>query len=228
MTIDLNCDLGEGEPLSRTEVLMQAITSCNVACGGHAGDERSMRETVELARRYGVTVGAHPSFADRENFGRKIHPLDARGLRSLLTEQVNSLCRVGGPLHHIKLHGALYNLVERNAGLAGVYAAWVRENFPGIPLIALDGGAVSKQPGIRVAREFFADRAYNDDGTLVPREQPGAVLQDVATICERTVRAVKDGRAETICIHGDTPAALQIARQLRRALQEAGIEVRAF
>jgi UPF0271 protein len=236
VNIDLNCDLGEGEPASRTEALMRSISSCNIACGGHAGDERSMRQTVALARRFGVAVGAHPSFPDRANFGRRVQPIDEAGLRALLTDQVGRFREVlralGVALHHVKLHGALYNRVERDDSLARAYVAWAKEELPGIPLIGLAGGCVvlvAGDIGVRVAREFFADRAYNEDGTLVARDQPGAVLEDAAEICERVMRVVKQGgAAETICVHGDNPAAPEILRQLRRALQAAGVDVHPF
>ncbi len=245
--IDLNCDLGEGEPLSHTEALMAAISSCSVACGGHFGDDKSMRETVQLAERYGVAVGAHPSFPDRVNFGRRVQPIDESGLVALLTSQVGALIEVlralGVPLHHVKLHGALYNLVEGDESLARAYAAWARERLPGIPLVVLANGwvaRVTRDGGVRIVGEFFADRAYNEDGTLVARDETDAVLENVNEICERVVGAVKDRRvaavtgktiaveAETVCVHGDNPAAAEIVRQLRRALEKAGIEVRTF
>ncbi|MGH8597558.1 MAG: 5-oxoprolinase subunit PxpA [Gammaproteobacteria bacterium] len=245
--IDLNCDLGEGEPLSHTEALMRSISSCNVACGGHFGDEKSMRETAQLAKRYKIAVGAHPSFPDRANFGRRVQPIDETGLRALLVTQVGALKEVlhgiGVPLHHVKLHGALYNLVENDESLARIYVAWAKQKLSGIPLVALADGAVArvaKNSGVRVAREFFADRAYNEDGTLVSRSNTGAVLSDVAEICERVVRAVKEGRvaaatgkilpveAETVCVHGDSPGAAQIVGKLRTALEAAGVKVRAF
>jgi len=247
LQIDLNCDLGEGEPLEITETLMRHVTSCSVACGGHFGDETSMRATALLARKHGVTVGAHPSFADRKNFGRKGLPIDERGLRALLTEQVSAMKTVLDAsslrLHHIKLHGALYNLVERDEKLARAYAAWTKENFPNTPLIVLAGGCIAKaarEMGVRVAKEVFADRAYNDDGSLVGRDKEGAVLEDIDEICDRATQMVTEHKvktisgkmipieADTICVHGDNPKSVEIVRELRQALEQVGVLVVAF
>jgi UPF0271 protein len=247
LQIDLNCDLGEGEPLAVTESLMRHITSCSIACGGHFGDERSIRATALAAKKHRVAVGAHPSFDDRENFGRQMLPLDGDSLRALLKRQVGEmkivLDSLGLRLHHIKLHGALYNLVERDEPLARVYVMWTAQHFPETPLIGLSGGCVAKAArgtGVRVAREVFADRAYNDDGTLVGREQRGAVLEDVDEICERAALMVTEQcvrtisgkmiplEADTICVHGDNAQSVEIVTQLRQALEQSGVLVVAF
>jgi UPF0271 protein len=206
-----------------------------------------MRATAELARKHGVAVGAHPSFADKENFGRKTHSIDERHLRSLLTTQVNALKSVLNKatirLHHIKLHGALYNLVEQDEQLARAYAAWTKDNFPNTPLVVLAGGCVARaarEMGVRAAKEVFADRAYNDNGSLVSRDKAGAVLEDVEEICDRAVQMVTERRvrtisgrmipieADTICVHGDHPKAVEVVEQLRQALEQSGVLIVAF
>jgi UPF0271 protein len=247
LQIDLNCDLGEGESPAVTESLMRHITSCNIACGGHFGDESSMRATALLALKYGVAVGAHPSFEDRQNFGRKVLPLDEAGLQALLEKQAGAMKKVldglGLRLHHIKLHGALYHWVERDEKLARAYAKWTKQHFPNTPLLVLSGGCVAKvarELDVRIAKEVFADRAYNDDGMLVSRERAGALLEDLDEICDRAARMVTEKRvqtisgktipidADTICVHGDSPKSVQIVTQLRQALEQSGVLIVAF
>jgi UPF0271 protein len=237
--IDLNCDLGEGEPIERTCALMRVITSANVACGGHAGDLRSMMACVDLSRRYHVKVGAHPGFADRANFGRKVAKITSDDLELLLLQQVSALEKIckrrGVRLHHIKLHGGLYHAVENNETLARGYLQIVRRYWPGTRVCARYAGAVravARGTGVQIWREAFADRAYRNDGTLVPRDRPEAVFRTT----ERVIAQVKailfcnfvistGGKrvpiaAETLCLHSDTPSAIHLAKEIARVLRE--------
>jgi UPF0271 protein len=228
---DINCDLGEGEAPARTRALMAVITSANIACGGHAGDERSLRRCLALCRKFGVRAGAHPGFVDRENFGRNALDLSERTLALLLLHQVGALARVaaaqGVRPHHVKLHGALYHVVEAHAGLARCYARTMARYFPGWKIYASAVGKVAdaaREAGVTVWREVFADRAYLASGALVPRREPGALLATRAAVRERVgeLRRSKsliatDGtrlavQAETICVHGDSPDAVSIAK----------------
>lgn len=235
MKFDLNCDLGEGEPLKHTRALMRCITSVNVACGGHAGDVKSMTACAKLVKQHGVHLGAHPGFADRENFGRHQQEITPDELELLLLQQVGSferICQIEKVrLHHIKLHGALYHAVENEAALAKAYVKYVQRWSPRLIIYAKSGGLVTKQARnskVRVWEEAFVDRGYQDDGTLVPRHSPGALIEDVAQ-AEQRVRQHQqsqcitsiDGqplplKADTWCIHGDSPNALPMARALRR------------
>jgi 5-oxoprolinase (ATP-hydrolysing) subunit A len=231
--IDVNCDLGEGEPIEKTRRLLRWVTSANIACGGHAGNTRTMRSCLRLCAELGVNAGAHPGFVDREGFGRREFPISASDLESLVESQAGGLKILADQeriaIAHIKLHGALYHLVERDARLSRVYAKFVRERFPGMRIIASPTGCViplARRLGVEAWEEIFADRAYAADGALVPRSQPGAVLQDIAKIRTRMERfltrnelTLENGRrvkiaAQTVCIHADSPGALRIARLL--------------
>jgi 5-oxoprolinase (ATP-hydrolysing) subunit A len=231
--IDVNCDLGEGEPMAKTRRLLRWVTSANIACGGHAGNTRTMRSCLRLCAEAGVNAGAHPGFVDREGFGRREFPISASEFESLIDSQAGDLKDLADQenisIAHIKLHGALYHVVERDEQLSRVYAKFVRERFPGIRIIASPKGSVipiAKRLGVKVWGEIFADRAYAPDGDLVARSQPGAVLRDVAQIRMRMARflrtnelTLEDGRsvkvaAQTSCIHADSPGALRIARLL--------------
>jgi UPF0271 protein len=236
VNFDLNCDLGEGEPRQRTRALMRYVTSVNIACGGHAGDVVSMDYCVRWARKLGVRPGAHPGVAG--NFGRDEPDLGPRELGLLVLQQVGALRRLAEVqrvrLHHIKLHGGLYHLVERQPGLARAYVAAVKRWFPGLRIYALAGGrvaALGRKVGVTVWEEAFADRAYRTDGTLVPRAEPGAVLHQPSTVRAR-LRELRAGRAilatdgsrlalrpRTICVHGDTPGAVAFARVAAQELQ---------
>ncbi len=225
--LDLNCDLGEGG--SHDAALMPLITSANIACGAYAGDAATMRVTVALAQQHDVAVGAHPGFADREHFGRReLHLLPAE-ITLLVREQIEGL-RAISPLHHVKPHGALYNLAARDVATARAIAAAVCEVDTSLTLVGLAGSELldaGRAAGLRVAGEAFADRAYAPDGTLVQRGTPGALLDvaaavaqvrqllETATVCtiDGTVRTVQ---AETICLHGDSPHALELAQALRK------------
>lgn len=230
---DINCDLGEGEPASRTRALMASISSANIACGGHAGDEESLRRCVVLCREHGVHAGAHPGFADRENFGRRALPLSRRDLALLILQQAGALARVaeaeGVRPHHIKLHGALYHVVEEHAPLARCYVETVAKYFPGWKIYASPFGrivGIAHHYGIPVWREVFADRSYLASGNLAPRGVEGSVISSLSAMRER-VRELRENHAivaadgsrvpitaETICVHADSPQAVRLARGL--------------
>lgn len=243
--IDLNCDLGEGA--GRDAELMPLITSANIACGAHAGDEATMRATVRLALQHGVAIGAHPGFADRANFGRRELPLTAAEVGRLIVEQTRALQAIareaGGRVTHVKPHGALYNLAARDAALARGVAAAVRECDPALVLFGLAGSwsiTAARECGLRVASEVFADRTYQPDGSLTPRSQPQALITDehaavaqvLRMVRERRVRAVTGAEvpiaADTVCLHGDGAHAVTFAQRLRAELAAANIETRAF
>jgi UPF0271 protein len=237
--IDLNCDLGEGGALDAQ--LMPLVTSANIACGAHAGDTATMRATVALAQRHGVALGAHPGFADREHFGRRELLLSPNELRQLVRDQIEAL-RALAPLRHVKPHGALYNLAARDATVAQAVAEAVRDTDAALVLVGLAGSeslAAGRAAGLRVAGEFFADRGYAPDGTLAPRGTQGALLGVEAAVAQ-VLRFIATGKvhatdgtdlaieAETVCVHGDGPHALELARALRPALTAAGVVVRAL
>lgn len=230
-TIDLNADVGEGTP--HDAGLIPLITSANIACGGHAGDERAMEAAARLAIDSGVVIGAHPGHEDREHFGRRELPIAPDELMALLERQVNRLHSIvrglGGEVRYLKLHGALYHQAGREASLARAVIDFV--NGFHIPL-ALLGQAETVLANaaaigcVEFAREAFADRAYLPDGTLAPRSTPGAMLQDPAAVAQQAVRLAPDG--DSLCLHGDDANAVANARAARRALSEATIDVRAF
>jgi UPF0271 protein len=237
--IDLNCDLGEGA--GQDALLMPLITSANIACGAHAGDAATMRATVALAREHGVAVGAHPGFADRENFGRRELAIAPAELRASVRSQIETL-RALAPLRHVKPHGALYNLAARDRTVAELIAEVVREIDPTLILFGLAGSELIRAGlarGLQVANEVFADRTYQRDGSLTPRSQPDALIHDEAAAAAQVRRMVHAGfvratdgtdlaiSADTICLHGDGPQAVAFARKLRAQLRQAGIEVRA-
>ncbi len=237
--LDLNCDLGEGG--AHDAELMSLVTSANLACGAHAGDAATMRAAVALAQRHGVAIGAHPGFADREHFGRRELRLSPEEIRRLVRGQIEAL-RALAPLRHVKPHGALYNLAARDATVARAVAEAVHDVDAALVLVGLADSvslAAGREAGLRVAGEFFADRGYAPDGTLAPRGTPGALLGVEAAVAQTLsfaqtgqVRAT-DGtdlavEAETVCIHGDGPHALELARALRAALKAVGAELRAL
>ncbi len=233
MKLDLNCDLGEDEPLARTRALMRWIDSANIACGGHAGDARSMRACVRLAKEFKVNVGAHPGPWSRADRGRTKLTITSDELELLLLHQVGALERIaaeaGLSLHHIKLHGALYHAAEADPKLARRYCEVVSSHWPGAIVYAFPCGHVlpaAGKLGLRAFAEGFADRAYQSDGRLVPRTEPGAVLSSVAESVSRlrsllAGRGIKtiDGhqlcqRIDTLCVHSDGPSAVQLVRRL--------------
>lgn len=243
-SIDLNSDLGEGAPYD--EALLGIVSSCNIACGGHAGDEDSMAATVRLAIRNGVAIGAHPGYPDREGFGRNSRFLAGDPLYESLTRQVTALADIaaafGAPLAHVKPHGALYNDAVGDRRLADIVARVAAEAPGRVAFIGMAGTeleAAAGAHGLSFWAEGFVDRAYEPDGTLVSRKEPGAVHADLAVATTQAVRLARDGRVtarngeeidvrvDTLCIHGDTPNAAETARAVRDVLESQGVEIRA-
>ncbi len=244
-SIDLNCDLGEsfGRYTSGEDAaLLRVVTSANIACGLHAGDPVVMAQTVAAAVREGVAIGAHPGYPDLQGFGRRKMELAPDELEAFLLYQIGALAAftraAGASLVHVKLHGALYNTAAGDAALAEATVRAVRRFDPGLILVTLPGSILAQAgaaAGLRVAGEAFADRAYQPDGTLVPRSRPGAVIHDAAVVTARAIQMATrgavtaiDGRTvplavETICVHGDTPGAAGLAASLRAALEAAGV-----
>jgi UPF0271 protein len=243
-TIDLNADLGEGAPFDAE--LLQIVSSANIACGGHAGDSESMAATVRSAIANGVAVGAHPGYADRDGFGRESGFMSGDALYESLTGQVTALADIaaelGARLSHVKPHGALYNDALRNRDLADIIARVIAE-APGEPaFMGMAGTELERsanQHGLDFVAEAFVDRAYEPDGTLVSRKEPGAVHEDLAVATTQAVRLAAHGettarngeivkvRADTLCIHGDTPGAAEKARAVRDVLESHGVDIRA-
>jgi len=227
--MDINCDLGEGEPLSRTRALLRQVTSANIACGGHAGTAESMRRCLRLCRELGVRAGAHPGYADRANFGRVEIRLTVAEFETLLAQQLGALSLLakseGVKLRHIKLHGALYHAVEKSPALVRAYISFLKEYAPRLVVIALAGGRIveaARAGGLKAWGEIFAERGYAADGGLIPRSEAGALIEDVSVIRERLAHWQRVGsfpntakiEAQTICIHSDSPGAVGIARVL--------------
>lgn len=248
--IDLNCDMGEvPEAIAdgTQEELLRSITSANVACGGHAGDEQTMRITIEQAMRHGVAIGAHPGYADRENFGRLELKIPAQDVADSVFEQVRALAKVaekcGAQVVHVKPHGALYNQAVRNRELAQAIADGVARWRGDVVLVGLAGSPmleVFRDAGFAVAAEAFADRRYEPDGTLRSRKFEDALIRDpemaarqALGMVERGLVTASDGsevalEPQTICIHGDTPGAAKIAAEVARALRSAGVRISAL
>ncbi|MVW72402.1 LamB/YcsF family protein [Bordetella sp. 15P40C-2] len=249
LVIDLNCDMGESYGawhMGNDIAVLPFVSSANVACGYHAGDPSTMRKTVAAAIEHKVAVGAHPSLPDLVGFGRRTMQITPQEAYDMVVCQIGALAAVaatqGARLHHVKAHGALYNMAAKDRGLSDAICRAVRDVDASLVLYGLAGSqliAAAQDLGLRAASEVFADRSYQDDGSLTPRSQPGAMIEDVDTaiaqvlnmVQNRVVRSV-NGRdvpvqADTLCIHGDQPNALVFARALREALSKAGIEVRA-
>ncbi|MET0261743.1 MAG: 5-oxoprolinase subunit PxpA [Rariglobus sp.] len=243
--IDLNCDLGEG--VGDDVALMPLITSANIACGAHAGDVDTMRTTVRLALRHRVTIGAHPGFADREHFGRRELALSPSQVIALVQTQIEVLRAIaleeGATVSYVKPHGALYNLAARDAGIADAIATAIRRVDSGLWLYGLAGSQLidaGRASGLRVVSEVFADRSYQADGTLTPRDRADALISSEAAAVSQVLRMVRDGvvrstdgtdvaiKADTVCLHGDGPHAVEFARGLRTALQREGVELRSI
>jgi UPF0271 protein len=246
--VDLNADLGERDTVGALDAAMLAtVTSASVACGVHAGTPAIMRATVELAASLGVAVGAHPGLPDREGMGRREMALEASQVDALVVSQVETLgelaASLGVRLQHVKPHGALYNIAARDRSVADAVAYAVRRVDPALILVGLSGSHLVEagtQAGLRTASEVFADRAYQADGTLVPRRHAGAVLVDPDVVVARARQMIEDGVvmsvegrpvpivADTMCVHGDTPGAADLAARIRLALTGAGVVVRAL
>jgi len=244
MKIDLNADLGEG--CGNDSALMPLITSANIACGFHAGDAQTMRESVRLALAHGVAIGAHPSFPDRENFGRTAMPLPPDTVYAQTLYQIGALAAIvhaeGGVMTHVKPHGMLYNQAAKQPPLADAIARAVQSLDPGLILVGLAGSEMiraGERYGLATREEVFADRGYLADGSLVPRSEPGALIDDDDEAVSRTLEMVLNGRvqsrdgvwatvnAQTVCLHGDGAHALAFARRLREAFLARNIDVTA-
>ncbi len=242
VSIDLNCDLGEG--CGNDAELMKYISSANIGCGGHAGDADTMRRTVELALENNVAIGAHPGFNDRANFGRLAVDISREEIVDLITEQVNSLAKICGELganiRHVKPHGALYNQSAKDPEIAAAIAEAVKQIDGGLILFGLSGShsiSEAERIGLRTASEVFADRTYQSDGSLTPRNEPNALITDARASIEQVLNMTKYGRvrttdsimlsivAETICIHGDGQHPIDFARSVNKALADKGFSV---
>lgn len=245
--VDLNADLGESYgrwTLGDDAALLGIVTSANIACGFHAGDPDVMAATMRTAVGKNVGIGAHPGFPDLQGFGRRPMVLPADSLQNAIRYQLGAAqamaAAAGGELRHVKLHGALSNMASRDAGLARICYEAVRDFDPNLVIMVLAATAmqdVVTDMGCDYAAEIFADRAYEDDATLVDRSQKGAVIHDAKVAAERMVRMVKEGaiiaesgkkiptRIDTICLHGDTPEAVGIGQAVRKALADAGVTV---
>ena len=248
-TIDLNCDMGESYgawKMGDDAALMPYVSSANIACGFHGGDPATIRATVRLAVEHGVAVGAHPSLPDLQGFGRramKISPQDMYDLVVYQAGAVEAFARAAGArLHHVKCHGALYNMAANDAGLAEAMARAVKDLGGDLVLYALSNSLMmttGKKLGLRVAGEVFADRGYADDGTLAPRGTPGAMIEDAATAAARALEMVEkrcvkslSGTSipvvpDTLCVHGDQPGAVAFARAIRKTFSDHGVAVAA-
>ncbi|MGQ0541914.1 MAG: 5-oxoprolinase subunit PxpA [Blastocatellia bacterium] len=241
-SIDLNCDMGEG--CDNDAELMKLISSANIACGFHAGDRETMRMTVELAIEKEIAIGAHPGYPDRENFGRNTMSMRPEEIREIVTEQIFILKEIaetaGGRLHHVKPHGALYNQAARDAELAGNIASAVMNIDQNLVLFGLSGSvsiSEAEAAGLKTASEVFADRTYQANGSLTPRTEPNALINDegqavaqvVQMVNSKSVTAISGEivpiKAETVCIHGDGEYAVEFAKLIRKALSDNNITV---
>jgi UPF0271 protein len=243
MKIDLNCDLGESfgrYTLGDDAAIMPYITSANIACGFHGGDPGVMGATVRLAKQHGVAVGAHPGWPDLQGFGRRVMQLSPAEVEALVLYQIGALAAFakaeGLALQHVKPHGALYNQAAAEIELAQAIAQGVKRFSPDLVLVGLAGSRLveaGKALGLRVADEAFPDRAYNPDGTLKPRSEPGAVLDSPQQVAENALRLAREGvrfagrslPVETLCLHGDHPGAVDNARLVRETLEANGIKL---
>lgn len=225
MTMDLNCDMGELEDAAHENALMQYITSANIACGGHAGDEATMERTARLALERGVRIGAHPSYPDRVNFGRLEIDLPPEEIERTVREQIERLDRVvrrlGGSLTHVKPHGALYNVAAREERVAQAVGRAVAAWNPTTTVFGLLGCAslnLWRRLGLNVAAEAFADRRYESDGSLRPRKFADALITNPQEAAAQAARFAREGQAQTLCVHGDTPGSVAIVKACREAL----------
>ncbi len=250
LTIDLNADIGESFGIYRTgndEHLLRTITSGNIACGFHAGDSTVMRQTVRMAANAGVAIGAHPGFPDLAGFGRREMAMEPEEIADLVIYQLGALSGIakaeGASLRHVKPHGALYNMSARRAEIADAIARAVASFDDTLVLVGLAGSkllSAASQIGVPNAAEGFADRRYEPDGSLTPRRLEGALLSQPGHAAEQAVRMVRDGtvvardgstislKIDTICVHGDTPGAGDLAAAVRTALEHAGTHIRAL
>lgn len=250
MQIDLNSDLGEGFgpwTMGDDEAMLDIVTSANIACGGHAGDAETMFATLSQAAARDVVVGAHPGYNDREGFGRRVIPMSPTEIARMVAAQIGTLAGVaalaGTELNYVKPHGALGNLAADDRAVADAIVAAVAAQPGPLAILAISGSELehaARTAELRVFSEVFADRAYLPNGRLVPRSRPGAVLHDAEAAAERLIEFLQSGRmpvldggsipleAHSICVHGDTPGALDMARVIRNRLAEAGVALAPF
>lgn len=249
LTVDLNADLGESYgnyTIGRDDEIIPLISSANVACGFHASDPSVMQKTVKMIRESGTTgVGAHPAFPDLMGFGRRYMDLTMAEVRSIIIYQLGALAGFtqmhGLQMNHVKPHGALYNATFQDKDLAATIAETVKAYNPDLKLLGLSNQNLVKageEAGLSVRHEVFADRAYEDDGTLVSRRKEGAMVTDTDMAVKRVIRMVKDGKvesingkdidiqADSICVHGDGPNALEFVKEIKKQLDESGIEIK--
>jgi 5-oxoprolinase (ATP-hydrolysing) subunit A len=243
-TIDLNCDMGEGS--GQDERIMPFISSVNIACGYHAGDEKTIWDTIELATRHGVAIGAHISFFDRENFGRSEVLMPADQLYDMLIQQLVILDEIIGSfdlkIHHVKPHGALYNMSAKDPDLALTIARAIKDYDSQMILFGLSNSHSIREGaklGLRTCSEAFADRTYQEDGSLTPRSSAGALIEDTSKAIEQVLKIIDRGKvttasgieipllAETVCLHGDGKQAASFAKEIHDALKQHHIEINA-
>ena len=238
-TIDLNADLGEGG--ANDAALIALASSANIACGGHAGDEETMRAAIAACLAAGVAIGAHPGYEDREHFGRREMPMEPAAVAEMVVRQVSRLAALaGGAIHHVKPHGALYNQADRDRSLAEAVAEGVVRSAPGCEFYVPPGGALAaagEAAGLIVRPEGFADRRYRENGTLVPRGEPGAVIEDADEAVAQALQIACAARVETVagawfplpartlCVHGDSPQSVALLRAVRATLEAAGFTI---
>lgn len=250
MKIDLNSDLGEGFgpwEMGDDAAMLDVVTSANIACGGHASDPETMFATLSMAAARGVVVGAHPGYNDREGFGRRVIPMTCAEIGRMVAAQVGALAGVaalaGAEVRYVKPHGALANLAADDRAVADAIVASVAAQPGSLAVLAISGTELehaARAANVEVFSEIFADRAYLPTGRLVPRSRPGAVLEDAEAVASRLVDFLKSGRmpvqggaaiplaAQSICVHGDTKGAVEMARLVRERLQEEGVNLAPF
>jgi 5-oxoprolinase (ATP-hydrolysing) subunit A len=248
--IDLNADLGEGYgpwPMGDDAGMLQIVTSANIACGGHAGDAETMFETLTRANANGVIIGAHPGYVDRAGFGRRFIPMSPAEIERMVATQIGALmgaaALAGASVRYVKAHGALANLAADDLSVATAIARATAAISRDLPLLAISGtelATAGTAAGLQVFAEVFADRAYLPTGRLVPRSQRGAMIDDADTAAQRLIKFLHSGlmptlvgppiplAAQSICVHGDSPGAVAMARHIRQSLTAAGITVAAF
>lgn len=245
MQVDLNCDLGEG--VNTDELIIPLISSANIACGFHAGDEITMKRTIELCLQYGVAIGAHPSWPDRENFGRTEMNLPEQDLYNCITEQLEILKSIAATyhtkLHHVKPHGALYNQSAKNKIIASTIAKAVKDFDASLILFGLSGSISLTEAellGLKTAHEVFADRTYLEDGSLTPRSRPDALIENEDKAAQQALQMIQQGtvtsisgkiipvKADTVCLHGDGKQALAFCTKIHEQLKNHGIVIQAI
>lgn len=250
MKIDLNSDLGEAYgpwPMGDDAAMLGVVTSANIACGGHASDPETMFRSLQMAAAKGVVIGAHPGYADREGFGRRVIPMAPAEVGRMVAAQIGALVGIaalaGAEVRYVKPHGALSNLASDDRAVADAIVAAVKAQPGGLAFLAISGTeleASARAAGVEVFSEIFADRGYREDGRLVPRSQPGAMIHDAGAAAERLLRFLDSGRmpvvgggsvalrAQSICVHGDSPGAVAMAQAVRAALEAAGVGIESF